>query len=460
MLTRGTRCLLLTAIGVAAWLAAPTTPLAAAPQAGGRLHIDPSGPGFVYYWDLGGGPRHAGLCPTACRFSVDDGRVVHLEGLPGSSLAAATRPWATNYMVWAFVPCGGDYGDATCDLSTSPPQRVEMVANSGLAVPFVRRPTLSVTVVGEGSVRDANDGPQHYVVYDPATHGVAERAHSPEPRIMCPEKRCRRLWDNSFAPGTTELLAEPKSGQELERWEGCDRPIGDICDMLLARHVQRDSFDDMDVTAVFKPMSPCPEPHPLPDLGAREADAAPVCDIKAVYAGSWDETGFDVAGSIEDTFSISFQYAETEVVNAAIAGDPIVSKSLSITNGSESFTASNAPEDDCTATLSAATGPGQIYFRLFDDIEGQVTVSPYLPGPTDITTSGGGSGVCGASLQDDGDFSAQWTEAINPTLTFPASQGTGMMGYPVTYNGSVVSGGETETDIVTSTDDLTVTVPT
>ncbi len=162
------------------------------------------------------------------------------------------------------------------------------------------------------------------------------------------------------------------------------------------------------------------------------------------------------AGSDSQTYSLHFTYSETEVVNTATAGNPIVSQRLTA-SGSESFNSNNAPSEDCSATLSAAPpGPAPIYFRRLEEDNGKVIASPYLPGTADLVAHGSGS--CSEAVPDDGDYSPQWTTAVNPTLTFAASKGSDTAPYPVHYSGTQGGGSATAAITADATNTLKVSL--
>jgi hypothetical protein len=175
------------------------------------------------------------------------------------------------------------------------------------------------------------------------------------------------------------------------------------------------------------------------------AAASATGNLTATYSGQWDETQTVDYTSIGEstTVTLKFHYAETEVINPHAAHGPIVGKpTLTVTGGSETVTGTHDPQDNCTATLTAAPANSSqppIYFSRFDEVNGKITASRYLPGPVDMksTVTSGSSAFCGQAFPDDSDDSADWTMAVHPTVAFPTSRALpATFPFPVTFHGT------------------------
>ncbi len=161
---------------------------------------------------------------------------------------------------------------------------------------------------------------------------------------------------------------------------------------------------------------------------------------------------------------MKFHYAETEVINPHAAHSPIVGKpTLTVTDGSETVTGTHDPQDNCTATVTAAPAsssqPPTYYFSRFDEANGKITASPYLPGTVDMKSavSSGSSASCGQVFEDDSDDSADWTTAVHPSVTFPASRALpAKFPFPVAFHGTSSEPGLSQTVDVTATNTLEV----
>ncbi len=435
---------LLLAVGVL--LTVVVLPAASAARSLVTIHLSVSGPGYVAAFADGrlkclGGP---------CTFTTDKGAplaFVAAGAAPGGPAVSLAHPEDSPNMVFRWYGVSGhdcQLGAELCDTSGK---------NASIVVSFAKRPEIHVKVEGRGDVEDEFTARGSFATVRAGVPALEDGLL--DKRIGCAASsgRCVRRWDDDLKSPDTVLGEMPAAGYRFVRWQSCDKARGYECKMILDRHAGEHDYANMTVTAVFEPDS-C-----LSILGAHLAHAtkpSPACDLTATYSGTWNETEqASYPDGSSQSYVLQFTYKETETVNPELNDQLVGTPTLAVTDGSESYTDTGDPATGCSATLSALAQQTPIYFSILGDYDGQITASPYLPGPIDMAADG--TGVCSQAFTDDDDDSAAWTTAVHPTLMFPVSMRTDTVNYPVSFSGTQSEAGVTETETVSAQGTLSIT---
>ena len=440
---------------------------------GGRvmLTVKVYGPGQVFSDPVGG--RHID-CPGVCKLSVPRGTTLELVGI--GSGAPPSDPENSDYMVYKWSGCLSEsLGDELCSVFWSKESSVFSSDDKLVSVRFVKRPQITVKIVGKGRVQDDPDSP--YAAFGVFVGGrVDVDPRKAAPRISCGtgnRGQCDRRWDNDDFLAT--LTEAPTGGDSFEGWKGCDDTTGggDKCHLVLDDHTdaKANAFKDMTVTAEFG-KDACPIPFDARDAHAASSE---VCAINVTYSGTVTASyESDQPNVDDDQLQASFTWSETG--KFAADGAYLAPETLAI-NGTVSETDPYNPSVDCTGTLA----PKQTTFSSGGEIQaGEPQIQPgefadeilvQASMPLDSYMVATGSGDC-ADIEPyvfnfvppDGGGDAAWADAVTAHASFaPSQQSSAMPMFPVNQSGSMPIGvcgceGTDTWSLQVTDDELSVTV--